>query len=741
MASNISNIYNNKIRLTGMASGLDTDTLVKQLMALERTKVDRVKQSKDQAEWKRDNYREITNLLRGFQDDFFSYLKPSSNMRSSSTYNAYSTTSTNSSVATAAGGAGVTSTSHTIDVTALAKAAAGTSTASITNGLSGNTISSFNIDGYNKTLLVNYNGVSKEIVIPDGSYTDAVSVLGNGADGKLAHQIQQAFNGNVTVADVGGKLQFTTANASDMLTVSTKYASGDNMLSALGVNSSGTGTKLNFDSPLTIKKGMNLEVTTVESGVSTTKVIQWGADTTYNDVNQLAADLQARIDAAFGASGKVNVTGADNTLTFAAGSGVSSFSLANSDIVKNLGLQSGDSNKLNLSDTMEKVSSKLINGGFTFDGSGKFKLTINNVDINVSKTDTLSSFLAKVNNSAAGVNLSYSAHTDKFTLTAKQTGAGTISINDNGSNFFSKINLNPVDIQAGQDASFTLDGLDGTRTSNSFAVDGVTYNLTATGSTTINLTQNTDETFNKIKAFVDKYNEVIGKINNELSEKYDRNYTPLTDEQKSSMSEDDIKKWEEKAKTGLLKNDSILNSIVSNMRLALSDAVKDITGGLSSIGISTGGYQDKGKLIIDEAKLKDAIKNNPDKVNDIFSKESQTTYSSVMNGTGSKTDRYNENGIINRLYDILQDNIRTIRDNNGKKGMLLERAGIVGDLSEFKNVMDEEINNKKVLIDDLNEKLNEKEEKYYQKFAALEKAMSQMNSQSSWLTQQLGGGQ
>lgn len=741
MASSISNMYSSRLRITGMASGLDTDTMIQQLMKVERMKVDRVKQDRDLLGWRRDNYREITNALRSFQDEFFSYLKPANNMRSLSTYSIYSTTSTNTSVATAAGGAGVTSTSHTIEVTGLAKASAGSSTAAVTKALAGDAVSSFNIDGYNKTLTINYNGVSKEIAIPDGSYTDAASVLGNGTDGKLKQLVEQAFNGSVTVSDVGGKLQFTTVNASDSLNIYSKSATGDNLLSTLGVSSTGVGIKLNFDSPMVIKQGMKFEVTAVEGGVATTKVIQWTADSTYNDASQLAADLQSKIDAAFGTSGKVNVTAADSTLTFAAGAGVESFSLANSDIVKDLGFMSGDSNKLSSDDTMEEVSSRLINGGIAFDASGKFTLTINNTNIEVNKTDTLSSFLSKVNNSAAGVTLSYSSYTDTFSIAAKETGAGTISINDNGSGFFSKINLTSANITAGADASFKIDGVAGTRRTNSFTTDGVTYNLASIGTTTINLTQNTDEIYNKIKSFVDKYNEVIGKIKGELTEKHDRNYLPLTEDEKASMSENDIKLWEEKAKTGLLSNDSTLKNIETSMRNALFESINGIEGGLASIGIKTSSYSDRGKLTIDEAKLKEAIKSTPDKVISIFTKESSVSYEDTIKGTGSRADRYADNGIVNRLYDILQDNIRQTRDQYGRKGALLEKAGIVGDLTETTNIIDVEIKNKDRIIDDLMNKLYDKEDSYYQQFAAMERAMSQMDSQSAWIAQQLGGGQ
>ncbi len=80
MANNISNILNSKFRMTGMASGLDTDTMIKQLMKVEQYKVDKVKQDKQLLEWKRDDYRSMTTLLTGFKSDFFDVLKPTSDM-------------------------------------------------------------------------------------------------------------------------------------------------------------------------------------------------------------------------------------------------------------------------------------------------------------------------------------------------------------------------------------------------------------------------------------------------------------------------------------------------------------------------------------------------------------------------------------------------------------------------------------------------------------------------------------
>ena len=258
---------------------------------------------------------------------------------------------------------------------------------------------------------------------------------------------------------------------------------------------------------------------------------------------------------------------------------------------------------------------------------------------------------------------------DKFTINAKETGlsGNNITVTDNGSGFVSATRLNLVDnkLTGGKDASFTLDGKTSTSKSNTFTIDGVTYTLKGkTGaSTTITLEQDTDGIYNLIKGFVDKYNEIISTINNEYNEKRNRDYPPLTDAQKEEMTENDIKLWEEKAKAGMLYRDSILGNITNDMRRAMYDSIYTTSGdsntklsyNLASIGITTGSYQDMGKLIIDENKLKEAIKNSPEQVIQLFTQESDVAYSPDLTAVQRK-ERYEENGIIYRLYDIIENN-------------------------------------------------------------------------------------
>ena len=645
MANNISNVLNSRLRLTGMASGLDTESMIKQLMKAEQYKVDKVKQEKQLLQWKRDDYRNMTSILKGFNDSYMDVLS-SVNMRSQNSYKAFSTTSSNSTVATATASADAVAGTHEIAVTQLAKAA---STAG----------------------------------------TDTVSAV----------------------------LQSTGAL---------------------------TATNLDFS---VNNKDFNIQLNGVSKNIKLVK------DYT-GDLANLVIDLKEQIDAAFGA-GKVTVgtgIGIDiDKLTFSSNDSKIILSSGTSDALADLKITSGSTNRLNL-------SSKLSDINMPTATLGTVKFKINGISFEFdSAAKSMKDVISEVNSSTAGVTLSYSEATDKFTLTSKVKGTGNaIVIEQNASegDFFginSKLGIKVDIVSNGLDAKFIYDGTAIIRNDNNFVLDGVEISLLAISETDIaeidgfkktslTLNQDVDKVFNNILSFVDKYNELVGKITTELGEERDRDYKPLTDEEKEGMSEVDIKSWEAKASSGMLRNDSILSGVLNDMRNAIYSPIDGVTGGIYSIGIKTGDYTQRGKLIVDEAKLKDAIKNKPDLVANIFNKESEIKYSAKLDTT-SKDIRYKESGIVNRLYDIIQANITTMSNSNGQKGLLIEKAGYSGDSFDISSYVTKQIKDKDTQIDTLIKKLFDKENSYYRKFAAMEKAMSQMNSQASWLTQQFGGGQ
>jgi flagellar hook-associated protein 2 len=396
------------------------------------------------------------------------------------------------------------------------------------------------------------------------------------------------------------------------------------------------------------------------------------------------------------------------------------------------------SNRLNTADTLEVVAAKLKTG-FAFDATaGEIEFTVNGKKFSFDKADTLSDMIHTINqDEAANAIMKYDQNTDQLLITAKSTGAGrTLALADTAGSFVSKLLTVST---AGQDAQVVLDGQRLTRSSNDVIQDGVTYTLhkTTTGTATVNVTQDVDGICTQINNFVGAYNKLIKEINDKLSENYDRNYPPLTEDQQKAMSETEIKNWNQKAMTGLLERDSGLQNMVKDMRSALMSSVAGQANMLAKLGITTETYKEKGQLHINKSKLRQAVSEDPQVVMNFFALQSKdypgTTTVRTLSGS-QRTVRTKEEGLAYKLYDIIQDNIGTIRDMNGNKGVLLQRAGMSGDASDTANMLTKDMETLAKKITAEQKRLNDEEERYYAQFTNMETALAKISSQSAMLT-------
>lgn len=525
------------------------------------------------------------------------------------------------------------------------------------------------------------------------------------------------------------------------------------------------GIASGFDTDSIVRDLMRIERFKVDKSMQNRQIIQWQKDQYRGIINNVRSFRDKYFDVLkpdnylLGSTGlkKMQASSSDGSIvTVAAGAGAltgnSTFQVIQSataaeGIASAITAGSDTGERISLSDTMETVSGKLQSGPFEFDVNDQFTVKINDHEIMINKSDTLSTTLDKINSSGAGVQVSYNSFSDTFKITAKNTGLGTITT-DNGGKFFSALGLAPgVEGEvgtAGRDAIFKIDGFQGTRATNSFTIEGVTYSIAKhvdeiDNSPVVNISVNVDTEgiFKTIESFVNDYNSLIDLVNGKLTEEVFGSFRPLTDEQKENMSEKDIEKWEEKAQSGLLRRDPALQNMLSSMRKALYDMVGDFH--LTEIGIETSrNYLENGKLSLKDGgnALRAAIAENPDKVADIFTRRSDISYSASLTGE-QRDQRYSESGLAHRISDILSDYTRTTRDNNGRKGILLERAGLEGDSTQFSNFYDNHINNINKRIDQLNEILSRREKQYYRQFSAMEKTLGQLYSQGDWLTMQV----
>ncbi len=380
------------------------------------------------------------------------------------------------------------------------------------------------------------------------------------------------------------------------------------------------------------------------------------------------------------------------------------------------------------------------------------------VQIKIEKDDMSVKDLSKLiaDKTKGNVKLYYSELTENFTLKSEKYGEDVsikLGTEDTINNIFG-MGLKDKE-EKGKDSMSIITapgastGISVKKSSNDFTIDGINYTLVDKGTNNISIKNNVDKPYEKIKDFVEKYNELIDNIGKKSEEKRQYKYLPLTDEQKKDMKEDEIKLWEGRAKEGLLKGDEDLRGMLEELRGAffyydknMKGAVKGMDINLSDIGITTSSdTRQRGKLVIDDEKLKEALRDKPEEVAKLFTKTSETH--KVYNPDNSHADkqtRFKEEGIFQRVNDIIMDYTRTSRNKDGKRGIFIEKAGIKGHFSEKTNLFSNNIKEKEDKIYEMEKKLAQRENRYYFKFAQLEKAMQKANSQAAWFAQQAGGG-
>jgi flagellar hook-associated protein 2 len=396
------------------------------------------------------------------------------------------------------------------------------------------------------------------------------------------------------------------------------------------------------------------------------------------------------------------------------------------------------------------IDSSLEALGFAATGT-RVEFTIAGRNFAFNSTDSMRHVMNTVNaDTAAGVRFFYSGIESRFIIQTRNTGAATSSLAVSGA-FLETLGLAGVAATRvnGQDASVRFQTTGGLSTvtvnqaANTFTLDGITYNLiraTPAGvSLTVTVSQNVDRAVDTIKAFVERYNQVLGNINERLVEQRFRDYRPLTQEQRKEMSEHEIKQWESRAKSGLLNNNRTLQSTVDALRSAFTQPFQAAGISLQEIGITTGSHFERGRLHINETRLREALSARGEQITSLFTNQSAIAYSPDLT-SAQRAQRTAESGIAHRVSDVLQDMVRLTRNSHGRKGTLLERAGFIGSITEFQNELNTQIRGIDSRIESALEAMKRSEQRYWRQFTALEDAIQRMNAQSAWLSQQLAAG-
>lgn len=360
-------------------------------------------------------------------------------------------------------------------------------------------------------------------------------------------------------------------------------------------------------------------------------------------------------------------------------------------------------------------------GTITVTGSGGTTATVD-----VTETMTFADVARKIQDSTAtsvpALRASFDNTTSRFFITSKGMGDDqNFSMTFSDAALADKVVNNGGTTTAmttnGKDGSIDFDGIPitGLKT-NQTTVNGLTINLLQEGTSTITVNSDTSKPLAAIKSFVEDYNKTIAEIEAKLIEKRYPDFQPLTDDQKKAMTEKEIELWEEKSRSGLMRNDPTLQAAILELRKGMTGAVEDLgllgnISNLSQIGITTGSFTNGGKLFIDETKLQKALADKPDEVMTLFTKK-----------TGDL-------GIAERVYQGLGDAVKALGTRAGNPGSFIDNSTLSKSIKRMEND-----------ISNWQDKLRRIENRYWNQFAAMEKAMNQMNQQSIWMQQNMFGG-
>ncbi len=772
----------------GLASGLDTDELVKGMTVRTRSKISKNLQSKQTVGWKMDAYRSISSKLISLSSKYMSFASPT-NLLSQSFFSSNTITSqgSNSKAVSVTGSSDILANLKIESVSSLASSAyfmtsgnaskAEFSTGEINLTADGKTIN--NLAG--ETINLTYNGVRYNVEIPKdftGSDPGDIAAAFNVALSNVKTNIR-ASDGTYKTLDqlitmeVGSKLDdesntITTldlkaVDPADRKAVSIIGGSGKS-IAALGIDLK-EATSEDPSKPIqgvydSTKVVAQMKFADTMAGKSMTftfngvdKTIKFPEDKTniaYTDMDSLKSFMQSELDAKFGA-GKITIgtTGSseigsltfktsdpNSTLTFkSADAGIMGFKGA-------MNIEPNSSNRIQLANPLSQAN---LSTALDIPIDGNFKIKINGTELSFSSNLAVKDIVDQINRANVGVSVKYLSTTDTFSVTATETGAHSkVEIEDvaGGGNLAAALfgsttagDPRQYTVTQGNDAKMKVDfghgAIEIERSSNSFSMDGLNFTLNslfdstqATGGEAVTFTSkmNTDKMMEGIKEMVKDYNEMLAAVNKELSTKPNRKYPPLTKEQADEMTETQIKDWNAKAMEGQLFADPTVSALANELRFIFAMDVPGV-GSLKDMGISTStDWKDNGKIVIDEEKLKQALEERPDDVMRAFTapKEGDDIYSGgIMTRMKSMTDKY--------------------AATTGEKGSLVRLAGVEGASYNKDTLLFKQLEMIEKDLDNLTRTLKKEEDRYFRQFTALEKYISQMNSQSSWLSGQMGG--
>lgn len=725
------------IRMTGLNSGLNTESIVAALMSAQRTKMTKVENKKTKLEWKKDIWSSLNTKIYDF------YTKSLSKMRLKSNYMTKAASSSNTTKVVAKASTKAATGTYTVKVNKLA------STQYVSSGKlnkvkvddgNGNQVDA---DATSKTKLKDLKDTSGNPTFTNGTQIK----IENGANGQTVYL---DVNEETTIQDFLDKCTSVGLTAtfdekqqrlflsseksgegnafkitSSELSSDQQQASND-LKTLVGYKGLSSADKSTVDSLLA-----GLQNGTVTVADATQKLQEIGKAGVESDAekkaNRFYYDVanKAAGDALSAAAADAGQSEAD----YLKANGYSNLDVTDSAAVAGAKASYIDNKTTELLGTQQykdDIAAAIQNGISSTDVQNKLPGTPS-TDEFLYTFDDITTKTTNITNGIATATQNYYTEMHDNASDANASGSALASLGLTNFDGTTEIKENDAAnngtgmvVIAAKDTEVEYNGATLTSNTTNISVSGLELEiLGTTEGETVNITVTNDVSgiYDTIKDFLSEYNALLKEMNSYYNADSAKGYDVLSDDEKEAMKDSEVEKWEDKIKDSLLRRDSTLNSIISSFRnkmMGTFTASNGKTYSLSSIGISTSGdYAEGGLLHIrgdeDDAEyadeknvLKQLLEEDPDAVTDVFTHLTES------------------------LYTDLQ-----------KK---MSRTPLSSALTFYNDKeMNSQLSDYKTRISKLEAKFNEMEDRYYKQFTAMEKAMANMQSQQNSLASYLGG--
>jgi len=690
------------IRLSGMVSGMDTESLVTALVSGYQLKKDNLVKAQTKLSWKQEKWKTMNTSIYSF------YSGKLSAARFSKAYSLKKSTVSNSSVATVTASSSAVAGDQTLKVKELA------SSGYLTGGeVTNKSDSTSKITGSSKLSAIT-NKTSGQ-----GSVT--LSVDGKSTNIELTDDmtVNQFL---VKLKDAGVQASFDEAN--QRFFISSKTSGKDGDFSLVANDTAGRDSLYEL--------GLYTDDKT-----STAEYTKWAGY--YNDTDgTYTSALDDIINSAY-ESNKISFDTVAQEKLAAYSKASATVDSFNTKYMSDTGVTAEDNAKAQLAALISKGKGGDDNSDFdesklTDKEKENYKTLKSDIDnyntakqsmedlkdyVNIEVKDGKTTVSAlKETDSAAGVANIAAKTAERNTkikaelTTQYQNKAKSSYDMINAAHEFSK----GASRKVGQDSEIELNGATFTSNSNNYSINGITIQVTAKTKddeqVTITTDTDVDAIYKSIKDMFTDYNKLIKSMDEAYNADSSKGYEPLTDDEKSAMTDDEVEKWETKIKDSLLRKDDTLSSIINTMKndMASSITINGKSYALSSFGIATQGYfasgeNEKGVYHIDgdsddsvtsgnDDKLRAAIAGDPETVVSFFSQLFSKVYTDLGNKMATSS--------VSSAYTVYND-----------------------------KQMNKQYSEYTTKISAAESKITTWEDYYYSKFSAMESALSKLNSQTS----------